>query len=149
MKAHLHPDFRDFLITLNKHGVKYLVVGGYAVIYHGYNRTTGDLDIWVEQSKESFGLLMNAFLEFGLPVSAISEKEFLMNKMDVYTFGVPPVCIEIITAVKGIQFEESFANASKVDFDGVQVNMIDLQDLVRNKKAVGRNKDLDDVEHLS
>lgn len=149
MKARLHEDFKDFLRALNKHGVRYLLVGGYAVIYHGYNRTTGDLDVWVEQSGENYRLLMKAFLEFGLPVSVIDEKTFLSSETDVYTFGIPPVCIEIITEVKGVQFTDSFSRAAKVIFDDVPVSMIGFHDLIRNKKAVGRNKDLDDIEHIS
>jgi hypothetical protein len=126
-----------------------MLVGGYAVVYHGYNRTTGDLDVWVEQSKENFASLMSAFFEFGLPTTAIDENDFLQNEMDVYTFGVPPVCIEILTAVKGVKFEESFPHSTLVEIDGVKVNMIDVRDLIRNKKSVGRNKDLDDIDHLS
>jgi predicted nucleotidyltransferase len=148
MKLQLYQDFKDFLLTLNKHQVKYIVVGGYAVVYHGYNRNTGYLDIWVEQTSENFDLLMQVFSEFGLPLNAISKNEFLNNRHDVYTFGVPPVCIEILTAVKGIQFAESFSNSLRIMLDGIEVNMIDVSDLIRNKKAVGRNKDLDDIEHI-
>lgn len=134
---------------MNRHNVKYMVVGGYAVVYHGYNRTTGDLDVWVEQSTENFTSLMLAFVDFGLPTTAINEIDFLQNEMDVYTFGVPPVCIEILTAVKGIKFEESFPHSTLVEIDGVKVNMIDVRNLIKNKKEVGRNKDMDDVDHLS
>lgn len=111
--------------------------------------TTGDLDVWVEQSTENFTSLMLAFVDFGLPTTAINEIDFLQNEMNVYTFGVPPVCIEILTAVKGIKFEESFPHSTLVEIDGVKVNMIDVRDLIKNKKEVGRNKDMDDVDHLS
>ena len=149
MKLSLHPDFKDFLKALNNHEVKYILVGGYAVIYYGYSRTTGVLDIWVEQTRETFQSLKKAFLEFGLPVNAIKEADFLQNKMDVYTFGVPPVCIEVITDLKGVTFQKCFSNALKVSYDSVSVNLINTVDLLENKKAVGRNKDLDDIEHLT
>lgn len=143
----LNQDFKEFLIALNKHGVRYLVLGGYAVIHYGYNRTTGDLDVWVERTESNYKLLMQAFSEFGLP--AIPEEMFLSTKTDVYTFGVPPVCLEILTAARGLDFAACFSNAPKVNLDGVPAHLIHLDDLVRNKKAVGRNKDLDDLEHLN
>ena len=148
MSIRLHKDLQDILSQLNKSKVRYMIVGGYAVIHHGYNRTTGDLDIWVEQSKENFLLLGKAFKKFGIPISAINETDFLENEKDVYTFGRPPVCIEILTAVKGLKFKDAYANASWVKFDGVKVSMIDARDLIKAKKAAGRYKDLDDLEHI-
>lgn len=149
MVIKLHNDFRDFLHLLNKQKVKYIVVGGYAVIHHGYNRTTGDLDIWVEQTEDNFNLLCKAFLKFGLPVSAIDKVDFLNNEKDVYTFGRPPVSIEILTRVKGLRFEQAFEHFQKVLFDDLKVNMIDAHDLIKAKKAAGRFKDLDDIENLN
>lgn len=148
MAIQLFEDFQALFNILNKYEVKYIVVGGYAVIYHGYNRHTGDLDIWVEQSEKNYLRLIKAFSEFGIPPKAIEEKDFLENEMDVYTFGRPPVCVEILTAVKGLKFDEAFGHINMVTLDGVQVNMIDVRDLIKAKKAAGRYKDLDDVEHL-
>jgi predicted nucleotidyltransferase len=149
MVFRLYDDFSDLLTAFNKEGVKYIVVGGYAVIHHGYNRFTGDLDIWVEQSKDNFQILSRAFANFGIPASAIEEVDFLKNEKDVYTFGRPPVCFEILTAVKGLNFAEAYSHSIKVVYDGVEVNMIDLMDLIKAKKAAGRHKDLDDIDHIA
>jgi hypothetical protein len=79
----LYEDFREFIIALNKNAVRYLVVGGYAVVYHGYNRTTGDLDIWVEQTEENYKKLVRAFLDFGFPTNAFSKQDFLDNQNEL------------------------------------------------------------------
>lgn len=149
MPIQLHEDFQDILNIFNEHKVRYIIVGGYAVIHHGYNRNTGDLDIWVDQTEENFELLKDAFSEFGLPTDAIQKEEFLNNEMDVYTFGRPPVCIEILTRVKGLQFADTYKQAITVQINNVAVVMIDIRDLIAAKRAAGRYKDLDDIEHLS
>jgi len=145
----LPDDFRDFFIFLNKNKVSYMVVGGFAVIHHGYNRHTGDLDIWVEQTPDNFKKLIRAFAEFGFPTHAIDETAFLGNENDVYTFGRQPTSIEILTAVKGLKFEECIGNAERVKLDDVEVNMIDVRDLIKAKKAAGRLQDQVDIEKLS
>jgi hypothetical protein len=124
-------------------------VGGYAVIYHGYNRTTGDMDVWVRPTKENFNKLKIAFQKFGLSLFDMTEEKFLKTELyDVFSFGVPPVCIEILTKVKGLDFEECFKSAIFQKFDDVDINIIDLIDLIKSKKSVGRYKDLDDIENL-
>jgi predicted nucleotidyltransferase len=145
----LYEDFREFIMALNKNAVRYLVVGGYAVVYHGYNRTTGDLDIWVEQTEENYKKLVRAFLDFGFPTNAFSKQDFLDNQKDVYTFGRPPVCIEILTGVKGLEFDSAFQNTLKIKLDEIEVNIIDLPDLLKAKRAANRHKDLDDIQHLT
>ena len=149
MSIRFYDDFSDFIKALNKHEVDYMVVGGFAVIIHGYNRTTGDLDIWVRQSKENYAKLIAAFKTFGMPLNALGEEDFLNNTKDVYTFGRVPVCIEILTAVKGLTFEESFPLSSKLPIDGVPLNVIDVRDLIKAKKASGRLQDKLDIEKLS
>lgn len=145
----LNQDFSDFIIALNKNGVEYMLVGGYAVIYHGYNRTTGDLDIWVNATTENYHRLKKAFAEFGMSLFDMTADKFLATEQyDVFTFGRPPVCIEILTAVKGLIFTDAFAHAALQNFDGIPVRMIDLRDLITAKKAANRNKDKDDLEHL-
>jgi predicted nucleotidyltransferase len=145
----LNPDFSDFIISLEKFSVDYLVVGGYAVIYHGYNRTTGDLDIWVNPTSENYEKLKKAFVDFGMSFFDVTEEKFLnLSDFDVFTFGRPPVCIELLTAVKGLNFKESFGHSALVKYDGINVRMIDIRDLVTAKKAANRSKDLDDLEHL-
>lgn len=144
-----NQDFRDFIEALNEANVEYVLVGGYAVIYHGYNRTTGDLDIWVNSSSENFIKLKKAFRSFGLSLFDLTETRFLdTNSNDVYTFGRPPVCIDILTKVKGLNFNETNENAKMLSFDGVLVKMIDIRDLIKAKKSANRNKDKDDLDHI-
>ena len=114
----LNEDFVDLLITFNRNKVDYILVGGYAVIYHGYNRTTGDLDLWVNPTSRNYKKMLQAFVEFGLSPFNMTESLFLnSNENDVFTFGRPPVCVDILTKVKGLSFNESYQNASIVDFD--------------------------------
>lgn len=145
----LNEDFIDFLKIFNLYKIDYILIGGYAVIYHGYNRTTGDLDVWVNPTSENYRKMLHAFRAFGLSPLNMTEDLFLNStKNDVFTFGRPPVCIDILTQVKGLEFETTFKNASVVNFDGLDVNMIDLRDLKKAKTAAGRSKDLDDLEHI-
>ncbi len=126
-----------------------MLVGGYAVIFHGYNRTTGDLDIWVKADSENYKRLQKAFSIFGMSLFDMTEERFLKTgNYDVFTFGRPPVCIEILTAVNGLEFETAFTNSKVQLFDGVPVRMIDIRDLIITKKSVNRSKDKDDLEHL-
>lgn len=145
----LNQDFVDFIEALNDANVKYLMVGGYAVIYHGYNRTTGDLDLWIEPSEENYILLKNAFLNFGMPVFDMTLENFLSKNYDVFTFGKPPVSIDILTDLKGdLIFSDCFEKSKIVTFDNTKVRVIDIRDLIAAKKFSGRYKDLDDLEKL-
>lgn len=145
-----NEDFRDFISALNRYEVEYLLVGGYAVILHGYRRSTGDMDIWVNVTPENHKRLIKAFLSFGLPTSDISEGNFLRNdEMDVFSYGIPPVCIEILKKVKGCNFDESYKISKQYDEGGLQIRFIHINTLIEAKKASGRHKDLDDIEKLS
>lgn len=145
-----NPDFQDFLIALNKAEVKYVLVGGYSVIYHGFPRTTGDLDIFVEVSKDNYDKLAVAFEDFQMPLFDMTEDSFL-HKIDinVYTFGRPPVCIEILKEISGFSFHEIYQNALETVFEEIQMKVIHLKDLRKNKKVSGRAKDINDLENLS
>lgn len=148
--AHLfNPDFQDFLEALRKREVRYVLVGGYSVILHGYKRTTGDMDIWVEKSIENYERLANAFYDFGMPVFDMTADNFLNNPaFDVFTFGRQPVAIDIITAIKGLTFDDTFAQASDTDVDGTTVRLIHYNHLIRAKEAAGRARDLNDISQL-
>ena len=98
-------DFLDFLELLKIHDVNYLLVGGYAVILHGYGRSTGDLDLWIDQTSENYNKLRKVYLDFGAPI--FSEEDFNNEKIDVWSIGVEPRKIEILTKVTGLQFNES------------------------------------------
>lgn len=103
-----NQDFRDFLKALNEQNAEYILVGGMAVILHGYVRTTGDMDVWVNRTKENYKKIVKAFDNFGMPLFDMTESNFLSDSYDVWSFGVSPVKIELMTAVKGLDFEEAF-----------------------------------------
>lgn len=140
-------DFLDFLELLKIHDVNYLLVGGYAVILHGYGRSTGDLDLWIDQTSENYNKLRKVYLDFGAPI--FSEEEFNNEKIDVWSIGVEPRKIEILTKVTGLNFNESLKNCNWLELEKIKVPYIDFDDLIKNKLATGRYKDLADVEQLN
>ncbi|MBC7616627.1 MAG: nucleotidyltransferase [Pedobacter sp.] len=144
-----NEDFRDFIQALNNCKVRYVLVGGFSVILHGYSRTTGDIDIWVDRSSDNYQKIKLAFLEFGMPVFDMTEENFLKHKnWDVFTFGNPPSAIDLMLAVKGLSFDDTFNNATTFEDDGLLIKTIHKDDLISAKKAAGRPKDLDDLENL-
>lgn len=150
MQNIFNPDFQDFIRSLNESGVKYILVGGYAVILHGYNRSTGDLDIWVESSTENYQKILLAFKNFGMPVFDMTMTNFLENKaLDVFTFGRPPVSIDIMLNVKGLDFETAYKEAELKMIEGLEVRLISKQSLLKAKMEAGRYKDIDDYEKLN
>ena len=143
----LPPDFKDFLRLLNSYGVEYLVIGGYAVGYHGYPRATADLDIWIATSRSNAEKVVEVLRAFGFEVPELSPELFL-QKEKVIRMGVPPIRIEILTTISGAEFHRCYPRREVADVDGVEVNIIGLEDLKANKKASGRHQDLSDLEHL-
>ena len=145
-----NEDFQDFLHACFACEVRYLLVGGYSVILHGYSRTTGDLDIWVEQSAENYERLVQAFQRFGMPVFDMTAENFLdQSRFDVFTFGRSPAAIDIITDLKGLTFAEAWPAATVVTTEGVPVRLIHYQHLVQAKKAAGRPRDQNDLDNLA
>ena len=145
-----NDDFRDLIDALNKCQVEYLLVGGYAVNLNGYRRTTGDMDIWVNVTPENHKKLLIAYRIFGLPTSDISEDIFLNNnEIDVFTYGAPPVSIDIMKAMKGCDFNEAYKISNIYEESGLEIRYIHITTLLQAKKASGRHKDLDDIEKLS
>ncbi len=144
-----NQDFRDFLAALNDQQVKYIPVGGYSVILHGYSRTTGDMDIWVERSAKNYVQLKKAFLQFEMPVFDMSEENFLNHpSWDVFTFGVPPVAIDIMVKLKGLDFDDVYERATLFEDSGLAIRAIHKTDLIEANKSAGRAKDQDDLENL-
>ncbi|MBM4315820.1 MAG: hypothetical protein FJ122_18175 [Deltaproteobacteria bacterium] len=143
----LHPDFKDFLRLLNSYGVEYLVVGGYAVGYHGYPRATGGMDIWIAVSKANAEKTAQVLRAFGMPELETTESPFT-EKDKVVRMGVPPVRIEVITGASGVEFTECYLRREIMEIDDIPVNFISLDDLKLNKRAAGRHKDLEDIVHL-
>jgi hypothetical protein len=144
---HLPPDFKEFLKLLNLNQVEYLLVGGYAVGYHGYPRATADLDIWVAIHPQNGEKLVRVLKEFGFDIPELSVALF-ESEDKVIRMGVPPVRIELITSIDGVNFEECYSSRVQDILDGIDVSLIDLGHLKANKKASGRYKDLNDLEHL-
>ncbi|HFA51041.1 MAG TPA: hypothetical protein ENJ95_18675 [Bacteroidetes bacterium] len=143
----LPPDFKDFLRLLNGHKVEFLLVGGYAVALHGYVRYTADMDIWVMTSPENAAKMILALKDFGVPQAEELHNVFLLEKR-VLGMGMPPYKIEVVTTIDGVSFDECFANRMTADIDGICVPYLSLSDLRKNKKASGRYKDLNDLDHL-
>ena len=143
----LPSDFKDFLKLLNANRVEYLLIGGYAVGYHGYPRATGDMDIWVAVNPGNAEKIVVALKEFGFAVPELSAELFLRQNQ-IIRMGLPPMRIELTTTISGVDFEECYAARVVAELDGVKVNLIDLKHLKINKKASGRYKDLNDLENL-
>lgn len=144
-----HEDFRDFLNALNKADVRYILVGGYSVVLHGYSRTTGDMDIWMERTSENYERIIKAFQIFGMPLFDMTESNFLSHPIwDVFTFGTPPVAIDIMVKIEGLNFEDVFQKAVYFEDDNLKIRTINRNDLIAAKKIAGRAKDINDLENL-
>jgi|SRR3954453_22691803 predicted nucleotidyltransferase len=143
----LLPDFLDLLRFLNEEKVEYLVVGGMAVNYYGYHRSTGDLDIWISVSAKNQDRLANALAKFGFSAESLARRP-LLSKPKFIRIGEQPVRVEIHSEIAGVQFEECVGRAERCGVHGIDVPMISLGDLRTNKAAAGRAKDLADLEAL-
>jgi predicted nucleotidyltransferase len=147
-KVNLYPDFREFLESLNSAGVRYLVVGGYAVIHYGYPRTTNDLDVWIAADPANARRVSRVLQQFaGFPSGRVKPSMFqALGK--VFIFGREPVRIDLLTGPDGVDFDQAYARRLVVNWDGVDVPLISLEDLKKNKAASGRAKDLADLDAL-
>lgn len=143
----LPPDFKEFLSLLKSKNIQYLLIGGYAVGYHGYPRATNDMDIWIAIDQKNAELMVLALKEFGFDTPQLSENIFL-KKNSIVRMGIAPMRIEILTTISGVDFEECFQQKVVDEIDGIEINIIGLNQLKINKKASGRHKDLDDFENL-
>ena len=144
-----HEDFRDFINALNEADVRYILVGGYSVVLHGYSRTTGDMDLWMERTSENYERIIKAFQIFGMPLFDMTESNFLSHPIwDVFTFGTPPVAIDIMVKIEGLNFEEVFKKAVYFEDDELKIRTINRNDLIAAKKIAGRAKDINDLENL-
>ena len=143
----LPNDFKEFLKLLNDSDVNYLLVGGYAVGFHGYPRATADMDIWVAVSPENAAKLVGVFHRFGMRDAGISTALF-QEAGKIIRMGFPPMRIEVLTEIDGVQFDECYAARVSARIDGQEVYVISCKHLRINKQASGRYKDLDDLENL-
>lgn len=143
----LSKDFKEFIALLNAHNVRYLVVGGYAVAFHGYPRYTKDLDVWIDLSTQNAGSLLKALEEFGFGSMGLKPGDFLESDQ-VIQLGYPPNRIDILAALTDVTFDECYEARVEVDIQGLKINLIDLEHLKQNKRATGRPQDLADAENL-
>jgi hypothetical protein len=143
----LLPDFQDLLRSLNEEKVDYMVIGGMAVNYHGHHRSTGALEVWVAVNVENEERLARALRRFGFAEQTVSRRP-LLEKPKFIRIGEAPLRVEIHTEITGVEFDESFARSEKATIQGIVVPFIGLSDLIRNKRAAGRLKDLADIDAL-
>jgi hypothetical protein len=143
----LNEDYRDMLHALSDEKVKFLLVGAYALAAHGYPRATMDIDIGVMPSPQNADAVLRALRRFGAPLHNLT-KEDLQQDGTIFQIGVAPRRIDIVTATSGLQFEEAYEGSLSVNIEGIEVHIPSIDDLIRNKRASGRTKDLADAEAL-
>jgi predicted nucleotidyltransferase len=143
----LSRDFKEFIQLLVERKVEFLIVGGYAVGVHGYPRFTGDLDVWIKISEANASRVLAAIHDFGFSSLSLTKLDFLTID-NVIQLGHPPFRIDILTSLDGVSFDECYSRKHVVDIEGLPVSFIGLQDLLVNKNASGRLRDLDDIENL-
>ena len=143
----LNKDFREFIELLNAHGVKYLVIGGYAVNFHGYPRYTKDIDFWLWMDRENVSKLLDAIKNFGLGSLELDIDDF-MTPENIIQLGYEPNRIDLLMEVTGVDFRSAYEKRSQATLEGVPVNFLSLEDLIKAKKQAGRRQDLADAEKL-
>ena len=140
-------DFSEFLKLLNAHHVEYLLIGGFAVAIHGYPRATADMEVWVARRRSNAERLVTCLREFGFDSPSLTPE--LFDTPDrIVRMGEAPIRIEILTEIDGVDFDECVSRSVMREVDGESIPVISLDDLKINKRASGRPKDLDDLEHL-
>jgi len=143
----LNKDFKEFIELLNENKVKYLIVGGYAVGFHGHPRYTKDLDIWILTSEENSKNILNAIHQFGFSNVGLKSKDFL-NPDEFVQLGYPPNRIDLVMSCDGIEFNECYNSKVDVEIEGTKISFINLENLKKNKKATGRIQDKADLDNL-
>lgn len=143
----LNEDYKDMLQSLLDNDVKFLIVGAYALAAYGYPRATGDFDIWVEASPENSKKILSSLASFGSPTSGLTEKTF-MEKGIVFQIGVAPRRIDLITHIDGVDFKDAYPSRKTITMEGLDIPFISKENLIKNKKSTGRDKDLVDVRQL-
>jgi hypothetical protein len=143
----LNEDYKDMLRALSEEKVRFLLVGAYALAAHGYPRATMDIDIWVMPSPSNADAVLRALRRFGAPLHNLT-KEDLQKDGIIFQIGVAPRRIDIITTASGLQFEDTYGQSLSLNIEGIELHIPSIDDLIRNKRAVGRTRDLADVEAL-
>lgn len=143
----LNPDFKDMLSGLSDSGVEFLLVGAYAMAAHGHPRATGDLDIWVRANPENAVKVLVALSRFGAPLHDLTIED-LSTPGIIFQIGVEPSRIDILTEISGVIFSDAWERKISIEMNGCSMSVIGLEDLIKNKRAAGRAKDIADVETL-
>ena len=144
----LTQDFKSFIASLNENDVRYLIVGGYAVAFHGHPRYTKDLDIWIDPAVENIDKLLEALSQFGFGSLGLKAEDF-EDPDDLIQLGLPPNRIDLFTALKGVAFDACYQAKVDIEIDEITAHVIDLYNLKNNKKATGRPQDIPDLSNLS
>jgi len=143
----LAKDFEDFIALLNRHEVQYMIVGGYALAFHGKPRYTGDIDIWIGISENNAEKLLRVIKDFGLSSLGFEKDDFLKEGY-ISQIGRPPLRIDILNSIDGVEFDQALEQMQQIDIDGLKVAYIGLSDLLKNKQASGRAKDIADIKEI-
>jgi predicted nucleotidyltransferase len=143
----LNQDFKEFIQSLNDNQVRYLVIGGYAVAFHGHPRYTKDLDVWIAMNPDNAAKMVKALEQFGFESLGLKAEDFLVPDQ-IIQLGYAPSRIDLLTTLAGVEFENCYTSRVEVKIDEIKANFIDLDNLKRNKKATGRHQDLADLENL-
>ncbi|MGD9780670.1 MAG: hypothetical protein AB7V14_00805 [Kiritimatiellia bacterium] len=143
----LNEDYKEMLQYLAEEDVKFLLVGAYALAAHGYPRATMDIDLWVRPTPENAEAVLRALRKFGAPLHGLTLSD-LQKDDTVFQIGVAPRRIDILTGASGLRFDEAFRHSSPIEIEGIQLRIPSIDDLIRNKRAAGRTKDLADAEAL-
>ena len=143
----LDPNFRELLQLLNSEGVRYLVVGGYAVNFHGHHRNTKDLDVWITTDQQNAERVSRALQRFGFSAASVPATNFT-QKGKIHMFGREPVRVDILTDPSGVDFDACYERRIEAELEGVRVPFLALADLRANKRAAGRTRDQADLESL-
>jgi hypothetical protein len=147
-KVELAEDFRDLLHAFAEHGVRFLVIGAYALAVHGRPRATGDLDLWVEPSPGNAERTYAALGDFGAPLGELTVAD-LATPGVVFQIGLPPLRIDVLTEISGVGFAAAWPRRQRAVFGDIEVAVIGREDFIANKRSTGRLKDLADAERLS
>ena len=143
----MNPDFVDLLRAFNAADVRFLVVGAYALALHGRPRATGDLDLWIDATLDNAPRVMQALAAFGAPLADVTIADFSREGV-VFQIGVPPGRIDILTQLTGVTFSEAWPGRLRRPFGGVEVDFIGREAFLRNKRLIGRPKDVGDIEGM-
>lgn len=140
----LNPDFRDILLAFCEEKVEFMVVGGYAMAFHGYVRATGDIDLWIRCSTENAQKVWRALQKFGAPLFDLTLED-LQTPGIVFQIGIVPSRIDVLTQISGVEFDDAWQERQQVNIERMQIPVIGKSELLTNKKSTGRAKDNTDV----